>query len=229
MIRKNPGAQSGSEPEPEPEDDPGTPLPGFGPPAALRTPFPPDPHMSPEGDKRPPEPFGDGPGSSGPEKPSPASTDLTKRTSHVKAASEIVSATLRAATGLVNSRLAVDDDDHTWLMDDEEVREIARPVARIIVRRVPIPEGSDTSASDVADGITAVVGLVSYLIRCMGERAELRRARRRAWQRMPDVDQADDVDQAHDVDQAPAPAAPFVPGPFAGMPYGVPMPTPPTP
>lgn len=190
----------------------------FGLPADLRDPFQsPASIPLPRPEASPLDEAADVPDSSEPERRSRAFIDLAKRKTHVTAAREILSAALRASSGLLNARLAVDEADGTWIMDDQEVADIAGPIARIIVRRLPIPEGSDTSASDVTDAITAVVGCVSYGIRCLAERAEWR-AHMRGRRPAPEP-----VDEPEPGPEPVTDTAATGPLGTLHMPYGVPM------
>lgn len=190
--------------------------PMFGPPLGVRDPFlnpesaPPLPEMSPGPDVDP--------GSPVPATSSPGFTDLSKRKATVKVCKEVFGGILKMSSGLLNTWLALDEDDETWLMDPEEVSSIALPVARIIARRVPaIPEGADSSSSDLLDGVTAVVGIFGYGLRCLMQRAETKIAQRRDIQRFYAAP-ADHDQQPADVDPGPVPPAAAPASPY-GRPF----------
>lgn len=98
----------------------------------------------------------------------PASTDtplkplVTK--AQVDAAKGLVQAMLLGATTLVNRRLREHEGDDAFEMNAKELEAIGLPLARIIARRSPIPTGGN-EASDLADGIAAVVGVIGYTMR----------------------------------------------------------------
>lgn len=83
-------------------------------------------------------------------------------------------ALLAAASGIANMSLRQDEDDHTWLMQPDEVTGIGEPLGRIAARKVPLPMGEGT-ASDLSDALEAGVVLAMYVTRSLGERAERRR------------------------------------------------------
>lgn len=153
---------------------------------------------------------GDDSGSSSGGASSPASIDLSRRKTGVTVARKVISAGLLAVSGLLNERFALDEGDPTWLMDGDQVDEIAGPLARVAIRRIPmVPEdGSDTNASDVMDVVTAVVSVAGYVLGNLRQRAAIRREMRLAM--TGDVPQGDHGRPADEA-PAPAPAAP-VPG-----------------
>lgn len=207
-MARNPEPQNVSAPGPEdgaPVEEMTPPM--FGPPLGLRAPF-----LSPETAPPLPESGGpdDGRASSDPGKPSPGSIDLSKRKITLGICKDVFTGLLGAASGLMNARFALDEDDETWIMRDKELTTIAVPVARIVARRVPaIPEGSDTSTSDILDGVTAAVGLCGYGLRCMLARLERRRAMRRDVPRFYEGDGAE-LGDASDDEQGPAPAPAYI-------------------
>ncbi|MFE7413145.1 hypothetical protein [Streptomyces laurentii] len=72
---------------------------------------------------------------------------------------------LMGATALMNRRTRVHGDDDRWLMTRQEREAVAAPLGRIVARRSPFPggvEGGD--ATDLADGMEAVVALIGYVI-----------------------------------------------------------------
>jgi hypothetical protein len=75
-----------------------------------------------------------------------------------------------AVGGLLNARLAADDDDDTWIPTEQERDQVGKPIGRIIARRAPLP-GGEQNATDIADGIAVAIGLVQYALRNIGKRA----------------------------------------------------------
>jgi hypothetical protein len=82
----------------------------------------------------------------------------------IAAAKGIVTAALMGATALVNRRTKVHPEDDRWLMTEEELDAVGGPLARILARRTPIP-GDGEDASDIADLVEGVVGLIGYTMR----------------------------------------------------------------
>jgi len=151
---------------------------------------------------------------------SPASTGrafASGRAANVKLAMAGISGALQAAGGLVNARLS--PDDLTWLLDENDVEQIAPPLARITARHAPMPNGGQ--ATDVADMVEAVIGIIGYVMKNMSARAQARAARVAGPVIAPNDDGLD-----HDV-PAPVPAAavalptPGMWGPILPPPEGV--------
>lgn len=99
----------------------------------------------------------------------PASTKATRlrplvTEQQILAAKGIVTAGLMGATALVNRRTKVHPEDDRWLMTEEELAAVGSPLARILARRTPIP-GDGEDASDIADLVEGVVGLIGYTMR----------------------------------------------------------------
>ena len=84
----------------------------------------------------------------------------------VAAARAMVGAVLAGATAMLNRKTRQSESDDRWLMTRDQRETISAPLARILARRSPIPTGGE-SASDLADGIEAVVGIVGYAIEQM--------------------------------------------------------------
>lgn len=92
--------------------------------------------------------------------------------SQVKATGTLVEAMLMGATTLFNKRTRTHPQDDRWLMSRKEREAIAAPFARILARRSPVPTGGE-DASDIADGIEGVVGIIAYVLgQAMAERPE---------------------------------------------------------
>lgn len=106
---------------------------------------------------------------------SPTSTkSLIGRSAQVKAFSSLISVALRAFGGVLNARLAQNEDDTTWLMDADDEDAIAPPLARIVTRHSPL--GPDGPTSDLADAIEAVVGGLGYVLMNLQKRRQERAA-----------------------------------------------------
>lgn len=73
---------------------------------------------------------------------------------------KLAAAAVMAVSGLLNERLAVDDEDETWLADDEDMKAMGEPAGRLIARKLPLPEGTDTT--DLADAIEIAIGAAGY-------------------------------------------------------------------
>lgn len=97
-----------------------------------------------------------------------------------KAFAKLAAAAFAALSGLINERLALHDDDQTWLADDEDLQMVGDPAGRIIARHAPLPGGTD--ANDLSDAIEIAIGGAGYLIKNSVQRARLRRMLRRAPQ-----------------------------------------------
>lgn len=101
----------------------------------------------------------------------PASTDKAPKlrplatAQQMLAARGIVLSGLMGATALVNRKTRTAPDDDRWLMDDGELEAVGGPLARILARRTPIPDGDGENASDIADLVESVVGMIAYAMR----------------------------------------------------------------
>lgn len=91
-----------------------------------------------------------------------------------KVYAEVAGTVLSALGGLVNQRLALFDDDDTWIPADAELQQVSQPLGRIAARRAPM-SGDAESATDIADGIAIAVGLAVYALRNLGQRVRLRK------------------------------------------------------
>lgn len=90
----------------------------------------------------------------------------------------LAAAGFAAVSGLLNDRLALDDEDETWLADEQDVEAVSTPAGRLIARRLPLPEGTDTS--DLADAIEIGIAAAGYVVKNAMARARGLRERRRA-------------------------------------------------
>lgn len=90
----------------------------------------------------------------------------------------LAAAAFAAMSGLLNDRLALDDDDETWLADDQDVDAVSTPAGRLIARKLPLPEGTDTS--DLVDAIDIGIATAGYVLKNAMARARGLRERRRA-------------------------------------------------
>ncbi len=95
-----------------------------------------------------------------------------------KALAKLAGAAFAALTALLNLRLRVDEDDDTWIADEEDLSAVGTPAGRLLARHAPLPGGED--ASDLSDGIDLGIGLAGYLIKNSMAAASTRRERRRA-------------------------------------------------
>jgi hypothetical protein len=95
-----------------------------------------------------------------------------------KAFAKLAGAAFGALTALLNLRLRVDEDDETWIADEEDLALIGTPAGRLLARHAPLPGGED--ASDLADGIDLGIGVAGYLIKNAMAHGAIRRERRRA-------------------------------------------------
>ena len=91
---------------------------------------------------------------------------------------KIAAAGFAALSGVLNDRLAVDEQDETWLADDEDLDAVGNPAGRLISRKLPIPEGTDTS--DLADAIEIAIAAAGYVAKNTREWVRGLRERRRA-------------------------------------------------
>jgi hypothetical protein len=96
----------------------------------------------------------------------------------LKGYTEAAKAIVAAAGGALNALDAEDEDDEIWLPTDVEEKAIGQPLGRIAARHMPVP-GGNADAGDVADAITALVGLAVYATRNLTEKARRFRRRRR--------------------------------------------------
>lgn len=74
---------------------------------------------------------------------------------------KLAAAGIAALSAVLNDRLAVDEEDETWLADEEDMDAIGQPAGRLIARKLPLPEGTDTS--DLADAIEIAIGAAGYV------------------------------------------------------------------
>jgi hypothetical protein len=73
---------------------------------------------------------------------------------------DAMTAIFRGVGQALNHWTALSDEDDIWLPTDAEAKGVGEPLGRIIARRVPdLPAGE---ASDLADGITAAIPLLTY-------------------------------------------------------------------
>jgi len=91
---------------------------------------------------------------------------------------QLAAAGVAALSSLLNNRLALDDEDETWLADDEDMDAIGKPAGRLISRKLPLPEGTDTN--DLADAIEIAIGAAGYVAKNTREWVKSLRERRRA-------------------------------------------------
>lgn len=90
----------------------------------------------------------------------------------------LAAAGFAAISGLLNDRLALDDEDETWLADEQDVDAVSTPAGRLIARKLPLPEGTDTS--DLVDAIDIGIATAGYVLKNAMARARAVRERRRA-------------------------------------------------
>lgn len=79
---------------------------------------------------------------------------------------------LRTATGVVN-RLAsspLEADFNVWRADDEDVRDISDPAARVIWRRVP----AEARTGDMVDLVVLGLAVIGYVAKSLDRRATVR-------------------------------------------------------
>lgn len=93
-----------------------------------------------------------------------------------RAYAKIAKAALHAVGGLVNMRLAVDDDDKCFLPDEDDDDTIAPPLGRIAARKIRIGANAD-DLTDIEDIGIAVVGLVAWVLKGASEHLTARRER----------------------------------------------------
>lgn len=117
-------------------------------------------------------------GSTGPSLSSAAAANPLATKAKAKAFAKLAGAAFAALTALLNLRLRVDEDDATWIADEEDLNTIGTPAGRLLARHAPLPGGED--ASDLADGIDLGIGVAGYLIKNSMAAAATRRERRRA-------------------------------------------------
>lgn len=94
-----------------------------------------------------------------------------------KAFAKLAAAAVMAVSGLLNERLALDEEDETWLADEHDTKAIGDPAGRLVARKMPLPEGTDTT--DLADVIEIAIGAGGYLLKNLMARASELRERRR--------------------------------------------------
>jgi hypothetical protein len=111
----------------------------------------------------------------------------------------IAGAVVLAVGGVLNSRFAVVEGSGEWLPDDQDQAAIGEPLGRIAARHASLPGGGEVT--DIADAITAAVGVVMYGVKNLQLRTRLRAMRRREADIQPPPPD-DDVP----TEQAPPPA-----------------------
>lgn len=84
---------------------------------------------------------------------------------------------LRAAGGLLNSRIQVDKDDASFIPDDDDDKTIPPPLGRIAARHLPI--GGTAELSELEDIGAAAVGLLAWAAKGLVSMWEARRDERR--------------------------------------------------
>jgi hypothetical protein len=118
-----------------------------------------------------------------------------------QAYAKIAKGLLHAVGGLINRAIAVDDDDVSFLADEDDDETIPPPLGRLAARRVPIgKDGEDFS--DVEDIGQALVGLIAWAVKGVTDHLQARneRGRRkpvRGTVLAPDMDPGDE-DQGDD-------------------------------
>lgn len=136
---------------------------------------------SPEGSPSPSSsPAGDSPSMSSPRtSSSPGSTPdddgPPQPTANPEDLEELVGALVHLGLGtpalMLNERRT--PGTTVWLLDADDVANIAGPIARIAARRVPAVDGE---TSDVVDGLLATIGLGGYVMKNVHAERELRAA-----------------------------------------------------
>jgi len=91
---------------------------------------------------------------------------------------KLAAAGFAALSAILNDRLAVDEQDETWLADDDDLDAVGKPAGRLIARKLPLPEGTDTN--DLADAIEIAIGVAGYVAANTREWVKSVRLRRRA-------------------------------------------------
>jgi hypothetical protein len=131
------------------------------------------------------------PGATGSPARSPLTPELFK--GKAKTFAVIARTLLVAAGGLANSMLAIDEDDETWLPDDDDQRDIPEPLGRLAARRIPLTDKIE-NLSDVEDLAALAVGVATYaakgLAGWMNGRREKRRLRNAGTVRAEGLQQA---------------------------------------
>jgi hypothetical protein len=150
-------------------------LPGWSPPPppppGLRNPDQPqDQGQEPASDS------GDGSGSGQTPRLTPAS--FKKKSS---AYATVAEALLVALGGLANKTLTPEEDESTFIPDEDDRRDIAKPLGSLAARRIPLGD-AEGSLSDLADLGQLAVGVAVYAAKSLtgwlGSRAERRRRKK---------------------------------------------------
>lgn len=98
---------------------------------------------------------------------------LTRRALRGYASKAIVSAG-RFAQSLLTARESAERAEGVWLPDEEDVRDMADPVAGLVSRKLPAKLGGAAANPDVEDGIALALALFAYVGKQLERRAEIR-------------------------------------------------------
>lgn len=142
------------------------PAPGFDPPPTFPGPTHPDQAPTPTGDSSGQGSNGGGQGRT--------PTELIPKSG--KAFGKIAEAALRAVGGLLNRMVAVDDDDLSFIPDEDDEDLIPPPLGRLAARRVPLGKNAD-DLTELEDIGMLLVGLIAYGLKGLTDWAEARRER----------------------------------------------------
>lgn len=84
---------------------------------------------------------------------------------------------LRAAGGLLNSRIQVDEEDKSFIPDDDDDKTIPPPLGRVAARHLPV--SGKAELSELEDIGAAAVGLLAWAAKGLVSMWEARRDKRR--------------------------------------------------
>lgn len=169
------------QPNPGPAPGPGpvmAPGPGFAPlPAPPPGPANPDPPMGPR-------PQGDVAGDGAEAGTAPRSTTVSTDQrvlfrGRAKTFQRLFEMAFKAVGGLANRALAAGEDDGCFLPDDEDLKTVPPPIARVAARRVELPVDGE-NLSDAEDLIAAAIAFGVWLVKGLVDMFEARRDARRA-------------------------------------------------
>ena len=96
-----------------------------------------------------------------------------------KTFTKLAETAFKAVSGLLNRFTAVDEDDSSFLADEDDLKTVPPPIGRLAARHVELPVDAE-GMSDAEDLIAAGIAVGAWAIKGIVDALDARRAARRA-------------------------------------------------